>query len=365
MTHTVQAKETLYSLSKKYATTVEQLIKINNLKSNDLFIGQFLKIDLPSPTNLSPKPAVITNSIFERRNIFQVKKENKGTFNNYILSFPTPTAMSSTGIIRDNFPSPNLANINGVSYMGKSLFQDNIQSFSDLCQQPFYIDLLQYIAKNEGCFDAVNSYDKAIFSFGFIQFTGGLTSGSMLTGVLQRFKTRDEYAFNECFTNYGMNVQDNKVPTFQVETLSGIKEGDAAYLEVANDMQLTTAFIASGFKRNMIRSQVEIALEEYLLKALSSTQLIFINGTNYTLNQIIKTQGGFALRVDLCVNRGLGGSILVLKKAIEQMIAENKFLDIFKLDEKQLVQAVANNDVETWKKQRILKLLDSGFPFDT
>ena len=76
MTHTVQAKETLYSLSKKYATTVEQLIKINNLKSNDLFIGQFLKIDLPSPTNLSTKPPIIIGSIFERRMIFQIKKEN-------------------------------------------------------------------------------------------------------------------------------------------------------------------------------------------------------------------------------------------------------------------------------------------------
>ena len=51
--------------------------------------------------------------------------------------------------------------------------------------------------------------------------------------------------------------------------------------------------------------------------ALSTSQLIFINGVNNNLNQIIRTQGGFAFRVDLCVNRGLGGSILVLKKAIE------------------------------------------------
>jgi peptidoglycan endopeptidase LytF len=364
MTHTVQAKETLYSLSKKYSTTVEQLIKINGLKSNDLFIGQVLNIDFPAPISTKPTPPVIVDSVFERRKVFQIKKENKGTFNNYVLNFLTPTGITSTGIMRDNFPSPNIANSKGVSYVGKSLFQNNIQSFSDLCQQPFYIDLLHYIAKNEGCFDAINSYDKAIFSFGFIQFTGGLASGSMLSRVLQRFKTRDEYAFNDCFGKYGMNIQNYKVPTFQVETLSGIKEGDTAYLEVANDMQLTTAFIASGFRRSMIRSQVEIALEEYVLKALSPTQLIFINGANYTLNQLIKTQGGFALRVDLCVNRGLGGSILVLKKAIEQMIAENNLSDLSKIDEKILVRKIADNDVEAWKKQRVLKLLDSGFSFE-
>ncbi len=363
MTHTVQAKETLYSISKKYSTTVEQIIKNNGLRTNNLFIGQVLKIGLPSPTNPT-KPPVIIDTVFERRKVFQVKKENKGTFNNYVLSFPTPSATSSTGIMRDNFPSPNIANSRGVSYIGKSTFMNNAGLFSDICQQPFYVDLLHYIAKNEGCFDAVNSYDRAIFSFGFIQFTGGLASGSMLTRVLQRFKTRDEYAFNDCFGKYGMNIQNYKVPTFQIETLSGIKEGDAAFLEVANDMQLTTAFIASGFRRSMIRSQVEVAMEEYVLKALSPNQLIFINGANYNLNQIIKSKGGFALRVDLCVNRGLGGSILVLKKAIEQMIAEGNLSDLMKIDERKLVQKIADNDVEAWKKQRILKLLDSGFGFD-
>jgi LysM domain len=363
MTHTVQAKETLYSISKQYSTTVERLIKSNGLKSNNLFIGQVLKIDLPSPSNPSTSPPVV-DTVFERRKIFQVKKENKGTFNNYILSFPTPVGTNTTGLMRDNFPSPNIANTKGVSYVGKSSFLNNSSLFSDLCQQPFYIDLLHYIAKNEGCFDAVNSYDRAIFSFGFIQFTGGLASGSMLTRVLQRFKTRDEYAFNECFGKYGMNIQNYKVPTFQVETPSGIKEGDAAFLEVANDMQLTTAFIASGFRRSMIRSQVEVAMEEYVLKALSPNQLIFINGANYNLNRLIRTQGGFALRVDLCVNRGLGGSILVLKKAIEQMIAENNLSDLTQMDERRLVQKIADNDVEAWKKQRILKLLESGFGFE-
>lgn len=363
MNHTVQAKETLYSISKRYSTSVEQLTKINNLKSINLFVGQVLKIDLPSPISPSPNPVGAVESVFERRKVFQVKKDNKGTFNNYVLSFPTPSGLASTGLMRDNFPSPNIANAKGVSYIGKSTFQNNITFFTDLCQQTFYVDLLHYIAKNEGCFDAINSYDRAIFSFGFIQFTGGLASGSMLSRVLQRFKTRDEYAFNECFGRYGMNIQNYKVPTFQVETLSGIKEGDAAYTEVANDMQLTTAFIASGFRRSMIRSQVEIALEEYVLKALSPNQLIFINGSNYVLNQLIKTPGGFALRVDLCVNRGLGGSILVLKKAIEQIIFETKITDINNIDETKIVQVVAANDLESWKKLRVLKLLSSGFSF--
>ncbi len=40
--HTVVKGESLYSISKKYSTTVEHIKKLNNLKSNDLSIGQVL-----------------------------------------------------------------------------------------------------------------------------------------------------------------------------------------------------------------------------------------------------------------------------------------------------------------------------------
>ena len=40
----VQPKETLYSLSKRFNTTVEQLKLINGLSSNDLKIGQKILI---------------------------------------------------------------------------------------------------------------------------------------------------------------------------------------------------------------------------------------------------------------------------------------------------------------------------------
>jgi LysM repeat protein len=364
MMHTVQAKETLYSISKKYSLTVDQLVKINNLANNNLFIGQVLKISLPIPTNSNSKPQPPqTLTVFDQRKVFQVKKEVKPNFNNYILSFPSPTGTKSTGVMRDNYPSTNLGNPRGVSYVGQSLFETNRPLFADLCQQPFYLDLLHYVAKNEGCFDAINSYDRAIFSFGFIQFTGALASGSILTRVLQRFKTRDEYAFNDCFGKYGINVQNYKVPVFQVETQSGLKEGDAAYSEVANDLQLTTAFIASGFRRSMIRSQVEIALEEYVFKALSPNVSIMINGVTILLNTLLRTQGGFALRVDLCVNRGIGGSLIVLKKAIEQVISETGVQDYTKLNERRVVEIVAMNDTDVLKKQRVLKLLSSGFSF--
>lgn len=49
-TYTVQSGDTLYSIAKKYNTTVDEIKNLNNLLSNTLSIGQKLKI----PTTSTP-----------------------------------------------------------------------------------------------------------------------------------------------------------------------------------------------------------------------------------------------------------------------------------------------------------------------
>ncbi|MDO3693778.1 LysM peptidoglycan-binding domain-containing protein [Wenyingzhuangia sp. chi5] len=43
--HVVEKKETLYSIAKKYNLTVDELKRMNHLRSNDLSIGQELKVE--------------------------------------------------------------------------------------------------------------------------------------------------------------------------------------------------------------------------------------------------------------------------------------------------------------------------------
>ncbi|MEM1215998.1 MAG: LysM peptidoglycan-binding domain-containing protein, partial [Bacteroidota bacterium] len=43
-THTVQSGDTLFSLSRRYNTTVEAIKALNGLTSNNIFIGQELRI---------------------------------------------------------------------------------------------------------------------------------------------------------------------------------------------------------------------------------------------------------------------------------------------------------------------------------
>jgi LysM repeat protein len=56
-THVVQLKETFYSIANKYNMKVEELKELNRLKTNNLSIGQTLKVWVPDDTK--PSEAVI------------------------------------------------------------------------------------------------------------------------------------------------------------------------------------------------------------------------------------------------------------------------------------------------------------------
>ena len=68
--HTVAAKETLYSISKQYDVSIEQLKSWNNLPTNELSLGQVLYVEQPrsntKPTETiktTPKPPVAEKTI--------------------------------------------------------------------------------------------------------------------------------------------------------------------------------------------------------------------------------------------------------------------------------------------------------------
>ncbi|HOQ82826.1 MAG TPA: LysM peptidoglycan-binding domain-containing protein [Candidatus Syntrophosphaera thermopropionivorans] len=59
ITHKVQPKDTLYSLSKKYDVPIEQIQKLNGLKGNIIHEGQVLKIKEQEKTKTPEVPAII------------------------------------------------------------------------------------------------------------------------------------------------------------------------------------------------------------------------------------------------------------------------------------------------------------------
>lgn len=126
--HTVKKGDTLYNLSKQYGTTVDKLMKLNNLQGNNLSIGQKLivKQDAGStkPKQVSPeKPKPITQETLKPVE----SPPSKPISNEPIISAPivttppTPVNVSSVTVPKD---------LLGAEYLYTVKAKDNLYRIS-------------------------------------------------------------------------------------------------------------------------------------------------------------------------------------------------------------------------------------------
>ena len=144
--YTVQSGDSLYSISNKFGITVDELKKTNNLISNNLNIGQVLKIPI---TNNGPEKeeTIIKYTVQSGDSLYKIANKYNTTvdelkkinnLNNNLLSIGQILSIPTTQDIEE-IPQEDYFNYNVVS--GDSLYSiarkfdtsvDNIKSLNDL-----------------------------------------------------------------------------------------------------------------------------------------------------------------------------------------------------------------------------------------
>ena len=99
ITYKVQKGDSLYSISKKYNTTVNEIIELNNLKNNNLSIGQTLVIPEKYSNNDMTLPSFKNYIVKKGDNLYSIAKENNITIDI---------------IIKDNSLNSDLLNIGQI-----------------------------------------------------------------------------------------------------------------------------------------------------------------------------------------------------------------------------------------------------------
>jgi peptidoglycan endopeptidase LytF len=263
----------------------------------------------------------------------------------------------------------------GVSYSGTVLHDIPASYYESVGLSKQLAESLEFVSKNEGKFDAINSYDKAAFSFGFIQFAGQ-TGGGTFPHMMALIKDRNPSLFEEAFGRFGIDVEytyrnDKYDPAKMVVfTPDGKRyEGTDAEKYIRSDKVLHGIFVRAGQNIEVAKLQVLAAVQEYVKPALRAKISLNANGVSVNrepVTDFINSAGGITVLIDLAVNQGLTGALRIFAPAIEQVAKQTGITSLAALkniDEKRVIQTIVANATDKRVRERPQKVLDAGISF--
>lgn len=197
-------------------------------------------------------------------------------YTQYQLTFPDVNNPAKRNIAEfTNYPkSWSTIDVNGISFAGNVLPDSlSLKEYEQLGLSKVTAKALQYVSEHEGKFDALNTYDKAILSYGFIQFAGG-TGG--LAPMLALMKHKQPSTFQKRFQNQGVDVeysiQKGEIKRAQLvvadKDTGKLLRRTAAETYIKNNVDLYGIFIQAAYDVNVQKAQIDSAKRKYVVPAL-------------------------------------------------------------------------------------------------
>ncbi|NLR90760.1 LysM peptidoglycan-binding domain-containing protein [Flammeovirga agarivorans] len=277
-------------------------------------------------------------------------------FTKFTLKFPNPVnGQTETAEFQNFVYSGYNQYYDGVGYIGKSLPKDiPLSVYTDVGLSPVMASAMQVVSSHEGNFDAINSYDKAFFSYGFIQFAGG---GRGLAPLIARMKVTQPALFKSIFQSVGIDVEyttrNNDI--HQGELIidfpgKGRLKGIEAEKALRGDHQLYGPFIRAAFHPELIKAQILQGVKAYAKPALGIKLNINtgrFSQSNLLITEVINSAMGLGFAIDMTVNKWIVKTGEMFSNAINA-IARQKGLhslqQIMMIDEREVLQEIVRQE---------------------
>ena len=348
--------------------TIDAIEKFQNKYKVYFWIEHSTRVAMMQTSNYTPG-VVVPDDI-----TYRFLKE----YTSYKLSFPNPHTHKPVTIKFTNFPrSPYTTYYQGVSFPGNSNPEIPLSVFQKLGLGKDLAAALKYVSKHEGNFDAINSYDQGIFSYGFIQFAG---NGGGLAPLLATIKHKAPKVFEDYFQKFGVDVAytvfDNQIRSAQTQVVNPydtqgrhLAQGLEAEKIIRANKQLYGVFIRSGYYLPIVTLQVDAAIQSFVRPALTIKLDIIVGMLR--LNQVVLTDYinspmGLTLIIDTTINQWINKTREVFRDAIEHVAIKQNLHSqsaLIKIDEREVISQIiadARHRKDLRLVQRATNILHSG-----
>jgi peptidoglycan endopeptidase LytF len=400
-TYTVAPGDTLYGIARRFGTTVDNIMALNALQSTALSVGQVLRLsadapDIPqdtpqdspeqpsqpiqqpdetpqqdpwsAPANNYPTYNAGGTDYINARQVFGIRTQPDAGFNRYFITVPLPGGGSVVAAMRDNLTNSHyMVYPNGIGYSGQSSMALNLDDIASVGLNAQQAAALQYVSTHEGRFDAINSYDKGIFSYGFIQFVGAAASGGSLNRLLASMKANAPGSFASIFQAVGIDTDGS---TTLVKNAQGYQlRGDDAWLYIQQTLPLYGAFVQAGFDPSLNLEQLRMANSLYVQPALNFHLSVNIAGIQISiprLQDVLSSEGVLTLVIALAVNQGVGGMSRIMADALAKVAAQSQISSpnaLSQVDQRAVVETIASTTPDDRVRARAAGVLNSDLSF--
>ncbi|MCS7037658.1 MAG: LysM peptidoglycan-binding domain-containing protein [Saprospiraceae bacterium] len=387
VTYTVVRGDTLSSIARRFNVTVDAIKRQNNLKSASLRVGQTLRIPVrsetpPTPTPTPPPTPAPTPSpapppvnptppgdYLAARQRFLLRVLPDAGFRRFELTVPLLNGSTIVARMRDNImQSVHMRYPEGILYPGQSTIDLPVERVASVGLTRQQAAALEFVSTHEGKYDAINSYDVGIFSYGCIQFVGAAAPGGSLNRLLINMKRFAPARFAQVFQQVGIDT--NGTTTTVLDDNGRTLAGDDAWLYIQRNIPLYGAFIQAGFDPDLVLEQLRAANDLYVQPALNARLRINVGGITLTvprLGDLITSEGLLTALIAIAINRGTGAMgrlVTEVMATLAQARGIQTAEELRQLDERLICQTIADSATDPRIRDRAQGAINAGLSFD-
>ncbi len=332
--------DTLSKIARENNTTIVVLRSLNNLKNDNLSIGQVLKVSVsvggstfppitplpPTPPPVVVKPPVVNppvptppppptpTPVNPASNSALLSRREDTSYNLYLEIRLLSNEIRTFKLIRK---------LNGYSLSGQARAVPTHAAIAAAGLTPKIFNALQFCKKVEGHYDAINTYDVGIFSYGFIQFAAKFS----LNPLLQSMKTNAPAQYQQTFERAGIMVKNGQV---SVASAPSIVNQVLIWEYIKSQSDLFVPFIQAGFVPELVVEQYRVANALYAVPSLGAMlNLNLANGARIQtpVSNVLRDLETQALAIAMGVNLGPNYMAMVLSEALSDLAQNRSITD--------------------------------------